>query len=101
MHLKMLPLVLPLGLLLVGAAACSKDEAQPAAQYPQQTYPQQTYPQTTTPTATTTATASTTGQTATAIPGVMKNADGTCSVTLPSLNGQPSAPIVGACPPGL
>jgi hypothetical protein len=32
---------------------------------------------------------------------VMKNADGTCSITPPSMNGQPAAPLVGPCPPGI
>ena len=109
MQTKMLPLALPLAIVLLGVTAC-KEDAQPEAQYPQQQYPQQQYPQqqypaaTTTATTTTPATTATTttqGQTSTIIPGVMKNADGTCSVTIPSLNGQPSAPIVGACPPGL
>ncbi|MEZ4226350.1 MAG: hypothetical protein R3B13_35725 [Polyangiaceae bacterium] len=35
--------------------------------------------------------------TPTAIPGVMKNADGTCSLTVP---GAPQ-PMVGPCPPGI
>lgn len=103
--------LLPLGLFLV---ACEKDpppaqypqqqypqQQYPQQQYPQQQYPQQQYPQTQ-PTTTTPAPqpASSTG-TPTAIPGVMKMPDGTCSVTLPSMTGQPSAPMVGPCPPGV
>ena len=101
-----------MGLVLL--AACKDDQQQPA-QYPQQPYQQQPYqqqpyqqqpyaqpqPTYTQPAPTTTTPGTTGGQTATAIPGVMKNADGTCSITLPSMTGQPSAPIVGACPPGI
>jgi len=39
--------------------------------------------------------------TPTAIPGVVKNADGTCTWTPPSLNGQPTSPMTGPCPPGI
>lgn len=39
--------------------------------------------------------------TPTAIPGVVKNANGTCTWTPPSLNGQPTSPMTGPCPPGI
>jgi len=48
------------------------------------------------PAATTPAPAASSSATPTAIPGVMKNADGTCSITPPG--GQP---LTGPCPPGL
>lgn len=75
----------------------------PQQQYPQQQYPQQQYPQQQTPppSQTAPAPAAAGSGTPTAIPGVLKYANGTCSITPPSLNGQPAAPIVGPCPPGI
>jgi hypothetical protein len=70
-------------------------------QYQQQQYPQQQYPQQQTPPPAQTTPAAAGSGTPTAIPGVMKYANGTCSITPPSLNGQPAAPIVGPCPPGI
>lgn len=106
--------------LLVGLAlvACAKDP--PPSQYPQQPgynpqqpqYPQQPqqYPQQPQPYPQQPQQpqqpqhpqqpAAGDGQ-PTAIPGVLKNANGTCSITPPSLTGQPVAPLVGPCPPGL
>lgn len=102
-------LILPLGLFLV---ACEKDpppaqypqqqypqQQYPQQQYPQQQYPQQQYPQTQPQVQPQPTTTSTTG-TATAIPGVMKMPDGTCTITIPTMNGQPAAPTPVPCPPG-
>ncbi len=96
------------------AFGCSKEpepQAPPQGYYQQAPPPQQQqpYPQAqpapapapmatdTAPPATTTAPAtSASGGTPTAIPGVTKNADGTCSLTVPG--GQP---MNGPCPPGI
>jgi hypothetical protein len=84
--------------------------AQPAApaytappQAPQPEYTAQPVPAEPAPAATAPApTAAPAGSgTPTAIPGVTKNPDGTCSITPPSFNGQPSKPLTGPCPPGI
>jgi hypothetical protein len=81
----------------------NQQQQYPQQQYPnqQQQYPQQQYPQQQTPPPAQTAPAPAGSGTPTAIPGVMKYSNGTCSITLPTANGQPGTPLVGPCPPGV
>jgi hypothetical protein len=94
------------------------EEERPPPQYPPQPYPQQyppqpypqqhpqpqPYPQpqpAPVPAPTTTAPAPAPTSTS-AIPGVVKNPDGTCSITPPALGGgEPPQPIQIPCPPGM